>query len=290
MTSLQHVMNVLEQMGYDDQLSQLQRVVFDAFASSQDQPLRREAWNRLTSSSDSLQQLLTAIASLQDQSLGTSAVNSESTLVNSAKKLLQEFPNPVTLEMLASMIPDVEYSGQVKASAQLADQIRFQREAFPKGPSIEVVDNILQEQKLRTGWLGKPLEMLEVVDLDGQPLNLADYAGKVVLVDFWASWCLPCLKELPVLEKTYAELQADGFEILSVNMDMDLAAMKQFVKDRPMPWKVYRSANGDTRPLTQHFGITMFPHLMLVDRSGKITRLHVRGENLQAAVREFLKN
>jgi thiol-disulfide isomerase/thioredoxin len=129
-----------------------------------------------------------------------------------------------------------------------------------------------------------------LVDNNGKALSLSEYNGKVVLVDFWATWCLPCLKELPVIEKIYADLHDKGFEVLSVNMDADQSQLQQFIKDRSTPWKIYRNPQGDTRPLTQHFGITMFPHVLVVGRDGKVAAMHVRGEALQQTIKDLLAN
>lgn len=284
MTSLLHSMSVLEQLGYREQIQQLQRISFDAFSGSSDQPLRYEAWNQLVASSPARVDFLNSL-----DPLGTSTFDRVTALA-AAKKLLAEFPNPVTLEMLATSIPNIEYAGQVEFSRELASLVETELVRMDDGVSKQSVTAVMTEYKHRTSWFGKPLEMLELVDNNGKALSLADYNGKVVLVDFWATWCLPCLKELPVIEKIYADLHDKGFEVLSVNMDADQSQLQQFIKDRSTPWKIYRNPQGDTRPLTQHFGITMFPHVLVVGRDGKVAAMHVRGDALQQTIKDLLAN
>lgn len=284
MTSLLHSMSVLEQLGYREQIQQLQRISFDAFSGSTDQPLRYEAWNQLVASSPARVDFLNSL-----DPLGTATFD-RTTALAAAKKLLVEFPNPVTLEMLATSIPNIEYAGQVEFSRELANLVETELARMDDGVSKQSVAAVMTEYKHRTSWLGKPLEMLELVDNNGKALNIADYQGKVVLVDFWATWCLPCLKELPNIEKTYTDLHDKGFEVLSVNMDVDQNQLKQFIKDRSTPWNIYRNPQGDTRPLTQHFGITMFPHVLVVGRDGKVAAMHVRGDALQQTIKDLLAN
>lgn len=284
MTSLLHAIRVFNQMGYREQIAPLQRIAFDSFSNSIDKPLRLEAWNQLVAEAPSREQFLSAM-----DTLGSPQFDGQAALA-AAQSMVNEFPNVVTLEVLSEYVPNLEYSGETSFSLQLAKLIDQQLAKLGNGGSVMAIQSLLNEQKLRNSWIGRDLELLEVADLEGNPFKPAALNGKVVLVVFWTSWSLPCLKELPFLEKCYSDLKSKGFEILSINMDQDSNALQQFVSDHPTAWKVFRNPIHDPRPLTQHFGITMFPHCMLVDRDGKVVKLHVRGPALQGEVSRLLGN
>src|SRR5207302_317867 len=72
--------------------------------------------------------------------------------------------------------------------------------------------------------------------LGGTPVNVADYQGKIVLVDFWATWCIPCVQEMPRVKEVYDKYHDQGLEIIGVSLDDDRAALERFVKGRKIPW------------------------------------------------------
>ncbi|MTV47293.1 TlpA disulfide reductase family protein, partial [Streptococcus pneumoniae] len=76
----------------------------------------------------------------------------------------------------------------------------------------------------RVAIINKPLNLSELVDTAGKPLDLAQYKGKFVLVDFWATWCGPCLQEIPNIENVFLAHNKNGFEVISVNLDEDRRA------------------------------------------------------------------
>jgi peroxiredoxin len=285
MSSLQHAMNVLQQMGYREELGQLHRIAFDAFSNSPDIALRQESWNRLVDGSPAQVQ-----SSAELSKLGTAGFDQQSAL-DSLKQLVEAFPNPVTLEVLAGWLPGIEYSGQVEFARQLAELIQSQARSLPaSGVSVQVVNGFLGEHQVRIGWLDKPLDLSDVAlaDIQGKSLNLVPFQGKVIVVNFWSASSVACLNELPVIEKVYTELREQGLELLSINMDSEVA-LQQFMDAQRPAWPIYRSSNNDTSSLTKKFGITMFPHTLLVDQLGHVARLHVRRDDLREQVLQLLK-
>ena len=103
---------------------------------------------------------------------------------------------------------------------------------------------------------------------DGTEETLAAYAGKVVLIDFWATWCAPCIAALPKLRKLHAELPPDRFTMLAINADADLETVVDFQKDEPMPWSNWHV--GDKSKLGIAWGVRAYPTYILVDEQGVV--------------------
>ncbi len=116
---------------------------------------------------------------------------------------------------------------------------------------------------------GKPLE-LSFTAVDGRKVDLADLRGKVVLVDFWATWCPPCVEEVPALVETYEKFKDRGFEIVGISLDSDKAALEKFTADNKMSWPQFFDGKGWENELAQRFKIQSVPTMWLLDREGKL--------------------
>jgi peroxiredoxin len=109
-------------------------------------------------------------------------------------------------------------------------------------------------------------------DANGQTVRLADYKGKVVLLDFWATWCGPCKIEIPWFMEFETQFKDQGFAVLGVSMDEDgWAAIKPYVRDRKMN---YRVLLGDDKVGTSYGGLDALPTTLLIDREGNIASVH----------------
>ena len=125
-------------------------------------------------------------------------------------------------------------------------------------------------------------------DLQGNPLSVAKYKGKLVLVDFWATWCGPCVGELPSVIKAYSKHHADGFEIIGISLDMDEQKLKSFLKTKEIPWAQYFDGKGWQNKLAAKYGIQSVPATFLLDGDGKIIGQDLRGEALEEALAKAL--
>jgi peroxiredoxin len=132
----------------------------------------------------------------------------------------------------------------------------------------------------------KPLE-LAFTAVDGRKVDLADLRGKVVLLDFWATWCPPCVEEVPALVATYEKFRDQGFEIVGISLDKDRKALDAFTAEHKMTWPQFFDGKGWDNELAQRFKIQSVPTMWLLDREGKLADPAPRGrldETIEAAL------
>jgi thiol-disulfide isomerase/thioredoxin len=130
--------------------------------------------------------------------------------------------------------------------------------------------------------IGSPFPEFEGVTADGAPVALADYRGKVVLVNFWATWCGPCMVELPNLRTLHETYQPHGFEILAISLDDDRQDLEAFLNTpkSALPWATLFDGKGFDGPLARRFGVNSIPRMFLLDRQGNLAAFNPRGREL----------
>ena len=123
-----------------------------------------------------------------------------------------------------------------------------------------------------------------MTDVSGQPLSVAGEKGKVVLVDFWATWCGPCRAEMPNVIAAYKKYHDQGFEIIGVSLDHEKAELSSYLKDQNIAWPQFFDGQGWTNALAVKYGVDAIPANFLLDGDGKIIGKELRGDDLDQAV------
>lgn len=180
-------------------------------------------------------------------------------------------------------------AGQLAESAQLndvaADAYNALAEIFGKSEDAQIKSYAekLAGSARRLQLVGNEIQV-EGTLLNGEPLQWDSYRGKVVLVDYWATWCGPCVAEMPNVLANYAAYRDRGFEVIGISLDDEKQVVEQFVEQRKVPWPIMFSSDpqaaGWDHPMAVKYGIMGIPTAILVDQQGKVVTLEARGEQL----------
>jgi peroxiredoxin len=125
-------------------------------------------------------------------------------------------------------------------------------------------------------------------DISGQVIKLSELKGKIVLLDFWATWCPPCRVEIPNLLEIYRQFKNDNFVLISISLDRDISLARQFVKEKEMNWLhiIDREASNSIASL---YEIEYIPATFIIDGKGKIVARNLRGAELKNTIASLLK-
>lgn len=205
-----------------------------------------------------------------------------------ALKLFDEHLQSVRLRS-----PDetLDFAHRLAAQAQLADSAEGARAVYERlstafflNPDVR---RIAEARLERLGLVGRQAPEVTVDDLTGTRVDLSDFDGNVLLVDFWATNCPPCLKEFPDLKRLYAEHEAKGLTVLGVSLDEDAETVRTFQEQAQLPWRL--ALSGTDRDATRgRYRVPLIPATILVGRDGRVAYVDLRGRDLERGVRALL--
>ncbi len=140
-----------------------------------------------------------------------------------------------------------------------------------------------------TAALRSALQRLQARDLDGRVWNLERLQGRVILVDFWASWCAPCLREIPYMKATRARAGRENFEIVGINLDtFNEQRLVTWLDQHNIDWPQVHQQRGFHDDLPRLFGVGKLPTSFLLDRQGRVRGVDLRGAKLTRMVQELV--
>lgn len=186
---------------------------------------------------------------------------------------------------LASAIRSV---GNMYADSNKIDELKALMARFADSQDAAVVSAVKSlEGALRFAELVGKDVLVEGLFLDGKEIKWEDYRGKVVLIDFWATWCGPCRGEIPNVKELYAKYHEAGFEVVGYSIDQDLDALKKFEEEEKLPWQTMsRKMSLECKDkkytnLSEYYGVTGIPTMILVGKDGKAIDTNARGAHLK---------
>jgi thiol-disulfide isomerase/thioredoxin len=176
--------------------------------------------------------------------------------------------------------------------------LRRVKAEFPGSSLAGEIDTILAAIDRRTAAeraraalvTGAVFPVFNEIDTAGRPLSLTALRGRVVLIDFWATWCGPCVAEVPNVVRTYEKFHAQGLEIVGVSLDGkgEGATVAQFTRKNGMTWPQYFDGGQWDNKLALKYGVGSIPATYLLDRTGRIVGRDLRGAELEAAITRAL--
>jgi len=194
--------------------------------------------------------------------------------------------NPEAL--LGGMKATMTEGGEAQLSEQDAGKMLMALQQEVRRKQMEQMQNNPQAQPgAQTNvTVGEAAPEITLPTPEGSELSLSDLRGKVVLIDFWASWCKPCRAENPNVVRIYNQYKDQGFEILGVSLDRSKEAWVQAIQQDNLTWKHVSDLQFWNSEAAQVYGVSSIPYTVLVDREGNVIADRLRGGGLESKLAE----
>ncbi|MDZ4656747.1 MAG: TlpA disulfide reductase family protein [Bythopirellula sp.] len=200
-------------------------------------------------------------------------------------------PDQSKLQMVMAVVDYVGdmRGGEVYAKRLLDATIPLYQSS--KDEDLQSIVPMLEGIARRMALPGNPIEVSGTL-LDGSQFDWSAYRGKVVLVDFWATWCGPCRAEVPNVLKLYEAYHDKGFDVVGISLDEKPEDAQKYITQTGIPWVTLfnqdETQRGWEHPLATYYGITGIPRAILVDQAGNVVSMRARGKNLAIELRKLL--
>jgi thiol-disulfide isomerase/thioredoxin len=190
-------------------------------------------------------------------------VDAKTALERAGRELVKDFPNgSAGYNILMDLATDADLLKMHELAILMANS----------GGPPELTD-LGKGLQRRIDAIGKPLA-ITFTTADGRAVNLTTLSNKVVLVDFWATWCPGCVTMAPEIKKLYDQFHAKGFDVVGINFDDDTNQARQFIRDHDLTWPQYFGGRGPGNKFGREYSISALPAMWLVDRKGVVRDIH----------------
>jgi thiol-disulfide isomerase/thioredoxin len=144
-----------------------------------------------------------------------------------------------------------------------------------------------QARLLKEQMIGQPVDV-QFTAVDGSSVDLRTLRGKIVLVDFWATWCPDCIREMPEIRQTYQKYKDRGFAVIGISLDKDAQALSSFVARKLISWPQYFDGKGWGNDFATQYGVRAIPELWLINQRGELLSTNILPGQLDQRVQELL--
>jgi tetratricopeptide (TPR) repeat protein len=177
----------------------------------------------------------------------------------------------------ALLSPDLYYDEEI-----------FKRKEFDPIRNEPRFKKALKALKDKYG-IDKPAKNFSLKTLNGEKIELNKLKGKVILLDFWATWCEPCVREMPAMKKLYQEFKEQDFILIGLNLDEKKEDVEKFIKEKGIEWPQVWLEQESSKYILSLYRVKALPSTFLIDKKGILRKVNLRGESLREAVKNLIK-
>jgi thiol-disulfide isomerase/thioredoxin len=273
---------VLDARGFPDRTTEVLNMVGQHFAKADDEKLAEEAKSLLRKTAFRSQVMAAMQGKKSDVEKLTASVQQT---LGDTKQLDVE-----VLDTTLNAGQMLEFTGSFAAARQIFNNVRDAFANHQDKSLAQQASRSVENALKRLDLVGTSID-IEGVHIDGSPFDWQAHRGKVVLIDFWATWSKPWEDSLPELKSAYERFHEDGFEVIGVNLDENRNEMYNFVRAARIPWPLVMDETGGGLGNSNaiKYGVEAVPFVVLVGRDGKVADIHIHGQVLPQRVEELLR-